>query len=425
MKISYISLGCVKNQVDFENLIGELSFKGLEIESDVTVSDAVIINTCGFIESAVKEAIDTILTISRTMKSDAKLIVSGCMVERYRDDIALELKEVDFFTGVHQLSDITEYLTGSRVDTATDRVITNHPYYAYLKISEGCNNFCTFCTIPKIRGKLKSRSIDNIVTEVSTLVSRDVKEIIIVSQDTTQYHYDIDKKIRLYELLDTLSDKYPTTLFRLLYLNPEGVDVKLIKLISSRANIINYFDIPIQHINDRILKLMNRKSNQQMIRKVISNIREHIPDAFIRSTFIVGFPSESDIEFEELAEFISEGNIDFAGFFGYSDEDIAASFKLADKISAKVIKNRVGRVEKLQKKITLSRLKKMKNTPIEAFIEQVSSESEFILEGRAIFQTPEVDGKLFTIDGVADRGYGPYQVRIKRIIYPDIYVEIL
>ncbi len=431
MKVTYISLGCAKNQVDFENLIGELSSNGCEIEDDLTVSDAIVINTCGFIESAVKEAIDTIMDVASKKKPTAKLVVAGCMVERYKDDIKTELPEIDFFTGVYTLSDITDYLIADRDKNRVDfndiehRVITNHSYYAYLKISDGCDNKCSFCTIPKIRGKLKSKPIDKIVEETRILISKGVKEIIIISQDTTDYHYDIDKSKRLIELLDRLATEFNDTYFRLLYMNPDGVTAELIQFIKSKENIINYFDIPIQHINDRILKVMKRKSNQKIIRTVISNIKKYIPDAFIRSTFIVGFPSETDEEFNDLKEFIEEGNIDFAGFFEYSDEDIAVSYKYDDKVDKRVAKKRRAVLERAQKKCTSKRLRSLKSTIFDAYIETVSDQSDYILEGRALFQTPVVDGKLFTLDGVADKGFGPYKVKLKRVIYPDIYVEIL
>ncbi len=431
MKVTYISLGCAKNQVDFENLIGELSSNGCEIEDDLTVSDAIVINTCGFIESAVTEAIDTIMDVASKKKPTAKLVVAGCMVERYKDDIKTELPEIDFFTGVYTLSDITDYLIADRDKNRVDfndiehRVITNHSYYAYLKISDGCDNKCSFCTIPKIRGKLKSKPIEKIVEESKILISKGVKEIIIISQDTTDYHYDIDKTKRLIELLDRLTTEFKDTYFRLLYMNPDGVSAELIQFIKSKENIINYFDIPIQHINDRILKVMKRKSNQKIIRTVISNIRKYIPDAFIRSTFIVGFPSETDEEFNDLKEFIEEGNIDFAGFFEYSDEDIAVSYKYDDKVDKRIAKKRRAVLEKAQKKCTSKRLRGLKSKIFDAYIETVSDQSDYILEGRALFQTPVVDGKLFTLDGVADNGYGPYKVKLKRVIYPDIYVEIL
>ena len=429
IKISYISLGCAKNQVDFEYLIGELSSDGFISETDPSKCDAVIINTCGFIEPAVKEAVDNILQMDNIISKKAKLIVTGCMVERYKEEILKELPEIDFITGVGKLSEAADYLREifnvEKKSTGIKRAITNAPYYAYVKISEGCNNLCTFCVIPSIRGKLKSRTMEDIENEVEILTKDGVKEIIIISQDTTQYGLDIYGEEKLLPLMKNLTSKFSDTLFRMLYLNPEGVREDVISFVAETKNMVKYFEVPVQHASDTILTKMGRASNRNTIDNVFDNIRRICPDAFIRTTFIVGFPGETDEDYNELYKFISDKKPDFAGFFPYYKEEGSIACNFNDDVDEKVVKARIKELQKLQKKNTTARLKEYKKKEFICFIDKVNDDFEFILEGRAIFQAPDTDGKLYVTDGIADKGSGPYKCIINKIAYPDIYVTFL
>lgn len=428
-KISYVSLGCAKNQVDFEYLIGELSGDGFIAETDPVKCDAVIINTCGFIEPAVKEAVDNILQMETLISKKAKLIVTGCMVERYKDEILKEMPEIDFVTGVGKLSEAADYLRKEfKVEKQSGenvRAITNAPYYAYVKISEGCNNTCAFCVIPNIRGRLKSRTMEDIEQEVAMLLEQGVKEIIIISQDTTQYGIDIYGEEKLIPLMKRLTEKFSGLLFRMLYLNPEGVSEELIKFVSETKNIIKYFEVPVQHAGDKILTKMRRASTRQVIDNVFDTIRKLCPEAFIRTTFIVGFPGETEEDFNELYHFIEDKKPDYAGFFPYYKEEGSIAYNYNDDIDEKIKKERIKKLQSLQKKITSARLREYKKKEFICFIDKVNDDFEFILEGRALFQAPDTDGKLYVTDGTADKGSGPYTCIINKIAYPDIYVTFM
>lgn len=428
-KISYISLGCAKNQVDFEYLIGELSNDGFKAEVDPSKCDAVIINTCGFIEPAVKEAVDNILQMDRTIPEKAKLIVTGCMAERYKDDILKEMPEIDFVTGVGKLSEAADYLRKEfkveKKEGAYLRAVTNSPYYAYVKISEGCNNSCSFCIIPNIRGRLKSRSMEDIENEVSELVEKGVKEIIIISQDTTQYGMDLYKDEMLIPLMKRLTGRFKETLFRMLYLNPEGVSEELIRFVAETPNIVKYFEIPVQHASDRMLTKMRRASTRHVIDNVFDTIRKLCPDAFIRTTFISGFPGESEEDFNEMMNFIMDKKPDYAGFFPYYKEEGSEAYNFTDDVDSKIVKERIKKLQSLQKKNTSARLKEYKKKEFLCFVEKANDDFEFILEGRAVFQAPDTDGKMYVTEGIADKGFGPYKALINKIAYPDIYVTLL
>ena len=428
-KISYIGLGCAKNQVDFEYLIGELSNDGFVAENDPKQCDAVIINTCGFIEAAVKESIDTILEMNATIPNKSKLIVTGCMSERYKDDILKEMPEIDFVTGVGKLTDAADFLRKEfnieKHEGHYLREITNSPYYAYLKISEGCNNECTFCIIPTIRGKLHSRTMEDIEQETEELVKRGVKEIVVISQDTTQYGFDNYKAEKIIELMTRLTSKFKDTYFRMLYLNPEGVSRELIQFVADTPNVIKYFEIPVQHASDKILSSMQRASTRETIDRVFDTVRELCPEAFIRTTFIVGFPGETEEDFQEICKFIETKKPDFAGFFPFYQEDRAPASQYEEQIDLKIKKERIKKAQSIQKKVTSARLREYKKKEFLCFIEKQNDDFEFILEGRAIFQAPDTDGKMYVTDGIADKGAGPYTAIVNKVAYPDIYVTLI
>ncbi|PLX71525.1 MAG: 30S ribosomal protein S12 methylthiotransferase RimO [Denitrovibrio sp.] len=427
-KISFVSLGCSKNQVDLEYLIGAVQAEDFTITNIPEESDAIVINTCGFIAPAVEEAIENILEMNSRKKDGAKLIVTGCMSERYGGEITKEIPEIDFYTGVGELHKVINYLNGTDAPVehyGSSRVITNAHYYAYLKISEGCNNKCSYCAIPGIRGGLVSRKIEEVIDEAASLVKGGIKELIVISQDNTKYGTDIYGETKIVELLKKLEQIEGDFRIRVMYMNPDGVTSELVQTICESSKILSYFDIPVQHYSDKMLKLMKRKSDSKTIDRVFDSIRKADPESFIRTTGIVGFPGEEADDFAELEKFLTRHKPDFAGFFPYSKEVGTAAYSFGEPVGKRETNKRIKALQKLQKTNTNNRLKILKKNDIICFVEGVSDQSDLILEGRAEFQAPEIDGKAYFIDGVAAEGYGPYKCRIKRIIYPDIYCEIL
>lgn len=428
LKVGFISLGCAKNQVDLERLAGTLNMSGFVFTDSPSECDIMVINTCGFIKPAVEEAIDNILSIKGELPEHAKLVVFGCMVERYKNEIAAELEEIDFFAGVDAQKELLEYISqvaGQKIEEKTGRYIFNTPYFAYLKIAEGCNNRCTYCTIPSIRGNMRSFPPDQLLEEANTLISSGVKEIIVISQDSTKYGSDLND-YTLSKLLRELAEKYPETYFRIMYLNPDGVTEELIRTVAAYDNIFNYFEIPVQHISDKILKSMNRHSDKKQIQKIYGMIRSIIPDAFIRTTFIIGFPGETESDFNELLEFVEKYKPDFAGFFPYSAEEDTPAALYAEKVPDKTVSERMKKAQKIQRKNTLKRLDSLKSDDILCFIDGTNADFDFILEGRAFFQAPEVDGKLYITDtgGLSVNNYGPYLAKIHKNAYPDVFASL-
>ncbi|MDR2869583.1 MAG: 30S ribosomal protein S12 methylthiotransferase RimO [Deferribacteraceae bacterium] len=436
MKIGLISLGCAKNQVDLERLVGKLSHRlsynkrKFEFSDDTSACDLLLVNTCGFIRPAVEEAIDAILSAKQELPAHAKLVVLGCMAERYADSIAEELPEIDFVAGVDQQDAVLTYIDNlyKLKDAAStwqgERHLLTPPHYAYLKISEGCNNRCAYCTIPSIRGAHTSVPIEKLISETQQLVAAGAKEIIIISQDSTKYGQDLGEA-NLASLLRQLAPAFPAVYFRVMYLNPDGVTEELIDTIASMSNIMRYFDIPIQHASDSVLKRMNRHSRKADIEQVFAMIRKKLPEAFIRTTAIVGFPGETEADFAELEQLLQLIMPDYAGFFPYSPEDDTPAAKMTPIVDNKIVQARLKALQKIQKNNTLLRLKQMKKTTIGCFVDKINDDFDFILEGRAFFQAPEVDGKLYVTDGIPADGSGPYKAKIVKIVYPDIYVKLL
>ncbi|MDR0454639.1 MAG: 30S ribosomal protein S12 methylthiotransferase RimO [Deferribacteraceae bacterium] len=434
LKVGFVSLGCAKNQVDLERIAGSLSSESFLFTANPAVCDLMIINTCGFIRPAVEEAIEAILSMRSLIPSYAKLIVLGCMTERYKVELSEQnaalLPEIDFWAGVNEREKILDYILSLAANLKkghekNGRFLFNTPYYAYLKISDGCDNHCSYCTIPLIRGRLRSVSADELLSEAKQLVLSGAKEIILISQDSTKYGYDKSGCRHLPELLNNLALSYPDTYFRIMYLNPDGVTPELIAAVKKLPNVLRYFDIPVQHASDRILKRMNRRSDRAVIEKCFSMIRKELPDAFIRTTVIVGFPGETEEDFEELKTFLVEMKPDYAGFFAYSPEDGTPAVLMPDRTPDRTVRNRLKILQSLQKKNTMRRLKEMKKNEIICFAEKPNEDFGFILEGRAFFQAPEVDGMLYVTDGEAAFGHGPYRAKITKIAYPDIYVKLM
>ena len=338
MKVGFVSLGCSKNLVDTEMAIGLMKKLGFEIVNDESQAEIIIINTCGFIQSAKEEAINTIFEMAQYKNENCKyLVVMGCLVKRYKAELEKEIPEVDLFISLEEydnFSNLIMKLVGKQASINTldylDRIISTGTTTAYLKIAEGCSNNCTYCAIPKIRGKYESRQFEDIVKEAKQLVSQGISELIIIAQDTTKYGIDLYGKPRLAELLETIASIEGLTWVRFLYAYPESIDDKLIEVVKNNNKICNYFDIPIQHYSDNILKRMNRKTSGSDIEKIINKLRKEIPDVIIRTTVMVGFPGESGEDFEQLYDFIKRIKFDKLGCFMYSKEDGTPAYNLKD-----------------------------------------------------------------------------------------------
>ena len=382
MKVGFISLGCSKNLVDTEMCIGLFKKNNFTITNNPKEADIIVINTCGFIESAKKEAIDTILEMAEYKKGCCKyLIVMGCLVQRYKEELEKNLPEVDLFLKIDDYKNIWEKINNlikANSYTCKDlqylnRVISTGNTTAYLKIAEGCSNYCTYCAIPYIRGNYVSRPWEDIIKEAESLAAKGFKELIVIAQDTTKYGIDLYGKSMLPQLLNTLSNIEGISWVRFLYAYPESITEELIKTVKNNNKICNYFDIPIQHISDTILKRMNRKTNKAEIISLIKRIRTKIPEAIIRTSLIVGFPGETKEDFQELAEFVKQTKFDKLGVFMYSKEDGTPAQKLPNQIHTNTKKARHKVIMEIQQKISNENLKnkigKIYNTLIENLTE--------------------------------------------------------
>lgn len=407
-RVGMVSLGCPKNQVDAEHMIYNLRENGYEIITDAALAEVVIINTCGFIESAKQEAIDTILEFC-TLKEEGRIkavIVTGCLAERYFKDIREEIPEVDAVLGLgaNELlgTVIEKVLAGETVDMAGDkyslvidarRVISTETF-AYLKIAEGCDNHCTYCAIPSIRGKLRSRKIESIVAEAQWLVKIGFKEIILVAQDTTVYGLDLYGKPMICELLKELCKIDGIKWLRTLYSYPERITDELIELIANEDKLVKYLDIPIQHSNDRVLKRMNRKSTNRELRELVKKLRERVPGITLRTTLIAGFPGETEEEFEELCSFVNEMRFDRLGCFAYSQEDGTPAALLPDQIDEDEKQRRADIVMQTQMVISDRLNAERLDTDTEVVVEGWDRYAECYF-GRSAAEVPEIDGKIF------------------------------
>ena len=408
MKIGFVSLGCPKNQLDAEVMLHELVMAGYELTADETEADVVIINTCGFIESAKKEAIDNILDIAwlkenRELKG---LIVTGCLAERYRNTILEEFPEVDAVLGVGSIHNIVEavgkVLEGEKytsfedkncVRLGGDRVLTTPEYAAYLKIAEGCDNRCTYCAIPSIRGKFRSRPMEDILAEAKDLESLGVKELTLVAQDTTKYGQDLYGEYKLAELLRKISEETQIPWLRILYCYPDKITDELIAEMRDNDRVCKYIDLPMQHIADGVLKKMNRHGGSALIRDVVAKLRREIPDVVIRTTFIVGFPGETDEDFTELCEFVNENKFEHVGVFTYSREEGTPAYKM-EQIDEQVKLDRYDIIMRDQLGINEEYNEKKLGTVIRVLCEGFDPISEAYY-GRGEADAPDIDGKIY------------------------------
>ena len=408
MKIGFVSLGCPKNQLDTEVMLHELVMAGYELTADETEADVVIINTCGFIESAKKEAIDNILDIAWLKENrDLKgLIVTGCLAERYRNTILDEFPEVDAVLGVGSIHNIVEavgkVLEGEKytsfedkncVRLGGDRVLTTPEYAAYLKIAEGCDNRCTYCAIPSIRGKFRSRPMEDIIAEAKDLESLGVKELTLIAQDTTKYGQDLYGEYKLAELLHTLTEETSIPWFRILYCYPDKITNELIAEMRDNDRVCKYIDLPMQHIADGVLKKMNRHGGSALIREVVAKLRKEIPDLVIRTTFIVGFPGETDEDFTELCEFVNEQRFEHVGVFTYSREEGTPAYKM-EQIDEQIKLDRYDIIMRDQLVINEENNEKKLGKVIKVLCEGYDPIAEAYY-GRSEFDAPDIDGKIY------------------------------
>lgn len=439
MKIGVCSLGCDKNRIDTENMLAYMQQAGYEITAMPQDADIIVVNTCGFIDSAKQEAIETILDMAQYKKDKCKyLIVSGCLTQRYMQEVAEGFEEVDAFIGTtnyHNLPSIIERLEHGEKKLiiqndkdsrhfSKSRVLTTPYHYAYLKIAEGCDNKCTYCAIPKIRGKYTSRPIQDLIEEANQIVNDyGVKELIIVAQDVSKYGIDLYGEIKLIELLEQLSAINEVEWIRLLYLYPEQINDELLEYISKNSKICKYLDIPCQHISDKILKMMNRKTSSNQIYELIKKIRSY-GDFVIRSTFIVGFPQESEQDFEQLKQFVEHAQLDRCGFFAYSREEGTPADLIKGHLPEELKLERQAELYQIQEKIMLNNLKKRIGKTVQVIYEGIDYDKSLFF-GRTSFDAPEIDTKIyFTSKQPLDIG-NIYNVKINAIDGIDSIGEII
>lgn len=421
MKIGFVSLGCSKNLVDTEKTIGIFKANNYEIVNSPEEADAIVINTCGFIEAAKEEAINTILEMAEYKKQKCKyLIAMGCLVERYKAELEKAIPEVDLYIKYSEYNMLWEKIQTllkdndqnekiekdrnsninnnlkkyNNFDSVEERVISTGENYAYLKIADGCSNRCTYCAIPYIRGPQVSRKMEDILKEAKRLANSGYKELIVIAQDTTKYGIDIYGEPKLAELLEEISKIDGIEWIRFLYAYPETITNELIKLVKENNKICKYFDIPIQHISDSVLKRMNRQSNGKTIRNLVQTLREEIPNVVIRTTVMVGFPGESKKDFEELYDFLKEARFDKLGCFAYSKEEGTPAARIKEQIHPMTKKSRYNKIMSLQQEISKENLEKQIGREVKILIEGKSFDGKNYF-GRTYMDVPDIDGVAY------------------------------
>ena len=397
-KLHLISLGCNKNLVDSEIMLGRL--QNYDITDDISDADVIIVNTCGFIKSAKEESIQTILEMHEARKNGSLLVVTGCLMQRYKDELIKELPEVDLFTGVADYDKIDEIILKKQnlfspetyLQANEERVITGSNYHAYIKISEGCNQKCSFCAIPTFKGKLKSRSLENIVNEVKNLVKKGYYDFSFLSQDSSSYMRDHGVSDGLINLIDEIEKIEGVRSARILYLYPSTTSKELISRIIASPIFHNYFDMPIQHISENMLKIMKRGSGAKKIKELL-NLMRNAENSFLRTGVIVGHPGESEEDFDELCTFLEEFKFDRISAFAYSKEEDTASFEM-EQIPAKIISKRLSKIEKITKKAINESLQKELGKQIYASLEGISSEGEMFYAAKKDIWDKDIDGEI-------------------------------
>lgn len=443
VRVGMISLGCAKNLVDGETMLGFLERAGVELTSDATRADVVLVNTCGFIDDAKRESIDSILEVVEAKQSGdvRRLVVTGCMAQAYAEDLKREIPEIDAFVGLDELERITEAVRGELAahipdqrgalkvyDHRNPRVLSTGAF-AYLKVAEGCNNPCSFCHIPAMRGNFRSRTIDDLVSEARSLEERGVKELVLIAQDTTRYGEDLGIKNGLRSLVESLLASTAVPWIRFLYAYPATLDQGLFDLMAAEDRFISYLDIPLQHANRSVLKNMKRGGDARSYREMIDRARTIVPDLTLRTTFIVGFPGEGDEEFAELMDFVREMCFDHLGAFTYSWQEENPGADLGDPVPEDEKRRRHHLLLEVQQEIALEHNNALIGRTMPALVSGPLPEMELLVEARLERQAPEIDGRLLINDGVAAPGSlveveiteaHPYDLvgRIVRVLQP-------
>ena len=406
-KLHIVSLGCNKNLVDTEVMLGRL--KEYEMTDDSSEADVIIVNTCGFIDAAKEESINTVLNLHEGRKEDSMLVMAGCMSERYSEELSKELTEVDIFTGVGDYANIDKLLAEkeSRFSDSVylidgeERVVTGSTYHAYIKISEGCNQTCSFCAIPSFKGKLNSRNLDSIAKEVEGLVKQGYYDFSFISQDSSSFLRDQNVKDGLIHLIKRIELIDGVKSARILYLYPSTTSMKLLQEIAKSKLFHNYFDMPIQHINDDMLRMMKRGFGKEKTLEQLNYMRS-LPNSFVRTTFIVGHPGETEAMFEELCDFVKAFGFDRANVFGYSDEEGTSAYDVTDKLPQELIDERAEILGDIIKNSELDALQGEMGKEIELIIDGESDEHEFLLSARKTIWAPEIDGEIYVNDKSID-----------------------
>jgi ribosomal protein S12 methylthiotransferase len=426
-RVGMISLGCAKNRVDSEVMLGELRAKGYEVAPDLESADTVIVNTCGFVEDARRESIDAILEVAAS-KGDAasggrgkRLLVAGCMVNRYGEELAREIPEIDGFVSLDQLREVDQVvqLGGGPPLPAPSHLVFDHTAprllttrgYAYLKVAEGCNNPCTFCAIPVWRGRFRSRTIEDLVAEALDLEASGIQELCLIAQDTTRFGEDLEgwaskaeRRHGLLRLVEALLARTSIPWIRFLYAYPTTLDRELLRLMGQEPRFCSYLDIPLQHSHPDVLSAMRRGGSAERYRHLLDEARELAPDVFLRTTFIVGFPGESEEQFDHLVRFVETVRFDHLGAFVYSPEEGTPGAALPDRVPRRVARRRWETLLATQRSIALERRQRLVGARLRALVEGVCEESEHLLQARHHGMAPEVDGRLLINDGFAPAG---------------------
>lgn len=409
LKIALESLGCSKNLVDAEIMMGILNRKGYKLVGDFEEADIILVNTCGFIESAKQESIDTILDLAQLKETGnlKLLIVTGCLAQRYSNELQAEIPEIDAIVGTGSYQQIDEIIAGlekeNNIISLNDiefaynedlpRYVTTPDYMAYLKIGEGCDNHCTYCIIPKLRGKYRSRKMEDIIREAKELASNGVKELVVIAQDTTKYGIDLYGEVKLPQLLEELAKIEGIKWIRIMYSYPESITEELVKVMKKYDNICNYFDMPIQHASNKVLKLMNRHTTKEDIKSKVDMIRSYIPDATLRTTIIVGFPGETEEDFNELVQFAKDIEFDRLGAFTYSREEDTAADKLPNHIEEDIKLKRRDKLMLVQQEISQRLNAKKINNEYEVLIEEQIEDKVYV--GRTQGDAEEIDSIVY------------------------------
>jgi len=413
-KIHFVSLGCPKNKVDTEVMVGVAAGGGFELTTEAEEAEVIVVNTCGFIGEAKKESIDTIFELAEMKKIGAceKLVVTGCLSQRYPLELEAQMPEVDHFLGTSDMLKLKDVLDGRAermlvgnpadwVIRASDpRVVTGHRASAYVKIAEGCNRSCAFCTIPQFRGKQRSRPVDDVVREVEQLVAQGVREVNLISQDTIAYGRDQGRdesgeRAKLADLVRRVADVNGLAWARVFYLYPEKIDDALVDLLANHPRVVRYVDMPLQHASDAMLKKMRRGHGKDRQKRVVEHMRKSIPDLVFRTAFIVGHPGETDADFQELVDFVEWAEFEHVGVFRYSDEETSASATLDGKVKELTIASRWRKLMAVQRKIARRKNKALVGRELEVLVEGPSEEHELVMMGRHRGQAPDVDGGVY------------------------------